>query len=584
MRGASDASLPESHCSRLVCYPTTRPEPPFMPGRHSSHRPAAPSPWLRRLGLSVMAVALIGAAGLGVASVLDAGDGECDGPLPVTVAADPTIAPVLTDLARTYAETDPRQGDLCVEVDVVASTAASAVPTFGNAEAPDLWIPKSRAFGPPVDDGLTEQLANVALSPLVVVMPAEAAAAAGGEDAQISWAALVQGEAAAVIADPSANDEGIASLVAVRTALGDEIERDELVQVMTRVSQAAVPTVEEAFAAAAESPAAFTATEQSVVAFNRDSSGAQVAALYPAEGTFGFDYPALAVSGAEEDEAARSAATVFVTYLGSADAQETIRRAGFRSPDGTADADAGVVDGIRPAVPDLLPVPDPALVTELSRQWAALALDMRMLAVIDVSGSMNEQVDGGATRMELTRDAALEALQLFPPDASVGLWAFSILQDPPNDYVQLVDVGPMNEALEDGTPRQEALVAAVESLPSIADGGTGLYDTVLAAFQEMRSSYQAGMVNSVVLLTDGRNEDDPDGIDLETLLTQLTAQFDPAAPVPVITIGMGPEADMEALQQISAATGTTAYHAEDPSDIQSVFIQAMIERQCRPNC
>ena len=36
--------------------------------------------------------------------------------------------------------------------------------------------------------------------------------------------------------------------------------------------------------------------------------------------------------------------------------------------------------------------------------------------------------------------------------------------------------------------------------------------------------------------------------------------------------------------EIEDRSGTTAYHAEDPSDIQSVFLQAMIERQCRPNC
>lgn len=555
-----------------------------MPGRHASHRRAAPTPWLRRLGLSVMAVALIGAAGLGVASVLDSADGDCAGPLPVAVAADPTIEPVLTELSRTYAGTDPRQGDRCVQIDVTAAPAAAIVGTVGTTEAPDLWIPKTRAFGPAVEEGLTTELASVALSPLVVVMPRAAADAVGGSEAQFSWTALVQGEGPAVIADPAANDEGIASLIAVRTALGDQVDRTQLVQLMTQVAQAAVPTVGDAFAAVTESPAAFTATEQAVAAYNRDAADAPVTALYPAEGTLAFDYPALSVEGADVDERVRSAAAAFVTYLGSTGAQETIRGAGFRSPDGTPDSDAGVIDGTRQAMPALLPDPDPAAVTELSRQWAALALDMRMLAVIDVSGSMNEQVTDDATRIELTRDAAMEALQLFPPDASVGLWAFSILQDPPDDYVQLVDVGPMNEALEDGTLRAEALVAATESLPSIAEGGTGLYDTALAAFQEMRSSYQAGMVNSVVLLTDGRNEDDPDGIDLETLLTQLTAQFDPAAPVPIITIGMGPEADMEALQQISSATGTTAYHAEDPSDIESVFLQAMIERQCRPNC
>jgi hypothetical protein len=47
---------------------------------------------------------------------------------------------------------------------------------------------------------------------------------------------------------------------------------------------------------------------------------------------------------------------------------------------------------------------------------------------------------------------------------------------------------------------------------------------------------------------------------------------------------MGPDADLEALTQISAATGAKAYQAEDPGDIEQVFLDAMVERQCRPNC
>ncbi|WP_026876091.1 substrate-binding domain-containing protein [Jiangella gansuensis] len=554
-----------------------------MTGRHASARTTTPSPWLRRLGLSVAAVAVIAAAGLGAVSVLDSGGGECSGTLPVAVAADATIAPVLTELADRYQEGQPAVGDRCVQVDVTATSAAEAAATIGTPDAPQLWVPKSLDYGPAVDLEQVNQLASVAVSPLVVIMPRPAAQAAGGDESVVPWSAVVQGDAVAVLPDPAANDEGMASLLAVRAALGETLEQSELVSLMTEVSRAAVPTVEDAYATAAgETPVAFTATEQSVVAFNRTRPEVPVNALYPAEGTLAFDFPALAVQGADDDDA-RSAAADFVTFLGSVDSQESIRDAGFRSPDGTADDDAGVVDGTRPAMPDLLPDPDPAVVAELTRQWAALSLDMRMLAVIDVSGSMNEQVEDGATRIELTRDAALEALSLFPPASSVGLWAFSILQDPPSDHIELVEIGPMDEEVDGGT-RQEALVAALESLPSRAEGGTGLYDTVLAAFQEVRSSYQAGSVNSVVLLTDGRNEDDPDGIDLETLLNTLTAQFDPANPVPVITIGMGPEADMEALEQISAATGTQAYQAEDPRDIQSVFVQAMIERQCRPNC
>jgi hypothetical protein len=110
------------------------------------------------------------------------------------------------------------------------------------------------------------------------------------------------------------------------------------------------------------------------------------------------------------------------------------------------------------------------------------------------------------------------------------------------------------------------------------------YDTTLAAFRHVQESYADDKVNSVVLLTDGRDEDNPDGIDRAELLEALRDEFDPDAPVPVITIGFGPDADMEALQDISEATGTRAYQAEDPEDIDEVFARAMLERICRPDC
>ena len=88
----------------------------------------------------------------------------------------------------------------------------------------------------------------------------------------------------------------------------------------------------------------------------------------------------------------------------------------------------------------------------------------------------------------------------------------------------------------------------------------------------------------MVLLTDGRNQDDPDSIDLDTLLTTLRAEFDLAQPVPVITIGMGPDADHQTLARISEVTGAKSYRVDNPADIQQVFLDAMVERQCRPNC
>jgi hypothetical protein len=262
---------------------------------------------------------------------------------------------------------------------------------------------------------------------------------------------------------------------------------------------------------------------------------------------------------------------------------EVLQNAGFRTPDGTAREGAGVVDGIRSRAPASMPAPDPVQAAAILRLWAALSLDSQLLAVVDVSGSMKEPVAEGVTRIELTRDAAKTALGLFPASSALGLWAFSVDLDPPNDHVELVPLGLLTDTVGSQT-RQQALLAAADGLPDRAGGGTALYDTVLAAFRTVRAAYDPARINSVVLLTDGRNQDDPDSIDLDTLLTTLRAEFDPAQPVPVITIGMGPDADHQTLARISEITGAKSYRVDNPADIQQVFLDAMVERQCRPNC
>lgn len=558
-----------------------------MPGRHASRASRTRSRWPRRIAVGTVAVVAVGAAGFGVTQVLDDQSSNCGETLSITVTADPAIAPTLVDIAATFDQIDRAVDGACVDADVVAAPAADTIDLIGSDSSPDVWIPDSSLWTTRVADPESLTLVgSVATTPLVVVAPRSKATALGWPEAEFSWNTALEGGQAS-LPDPTSTSEGLVSLLAVRSALGESIEPTELVRVMTGMSRNTVATVQAAYdtvAAEADAAPLFTATEQSVVAYNTSSGQNSVVALYPAEGTLAFDYPAFAVRPAGAAPGARAAAVnAFVEFVQSTPAQDALLAAGFRTPDGVAAESAGVVDGIASAMPVVLPTPEPEVVTELTRQWAALALDMRMLAVIDVSGSMKETAEGGATRIELTRDAAKSALGLLRPESSVGLWAFSILQDPPRDYVELVSVGPLSEQIGSAT-RLEALAAAADSLPGRADGGTGLYDTTLAAFQQVRSTYEPGKINSVVLMTDGRNEDDPGSVDLATLLTTLKAQFDPAAPVPIITIGMGPDADMDALSQISEATGTQAYQAADPRDIEEVFLKAMIERQCRPNC
>jgi Mg-chelatase subunit ChlD len=109
-------------------------------------------------------------------------------------------------------------------------------------------------------------------------------------------------------------------------------------------------------------------------------------------------------------------------------------------------------------------------------------------------------------------------------------------------------------------------------------GNTALYDTTLAAVQAVRRDYDPSKVNSVVLMTDGENVD-PGGISLDQLLAQLKTSTSKLLPVPVFAIGLGPEADMNALGKIASATGGKAYAVKYPTDIRSVFLDAVVQRQ-----
>ena len=86
-----------------------------------------------------------------------------------------------------------------------------------------------------------------------------------------------------------------------------------------------------------------------------------------------------------------------------------------------------------------------------------------------------------------------------------------------------------------------------------------------------------------VVITDGRNEDE-NGITLDQLLAQLTEMNDPAKPVPVILVGIGPDTDVDAMRAIAEATGVAAYSAAKPQDLSTVLTDALSQRACRPNC
>ena len=197
---------------------------------------------------------------------------------------------------------------------------------------------------------------------------------------------------------------------------------------------------------------------------------------------------------------------------------------------------------------------------------------------MDVSGSMQQQA-GRRTRIQLAQAAAKTALDSFPQTSQIGLWEFSTDRDGVGkDYRELQPIRRLTDTVADGGTHKDALNRSFAAMASSVEGDTGLHDTVLAAYRSVKASYQPGYVNSVVLMTDGVN-DDASGLSLEQLLAALRSERDKSRPVRVILIGLGDQVDAATLKRIAGTADGASYVAQDPQDITTVFIEALMGRR-----
>ena len=191
---------------------------------------------------------------------------------------------------------------------------------------------------------------------------------------------------------------------------------------------------------------------------------------------------------------------------------------------------------------------------------------MNLLIVVDISGSMAAPPPGSTTPLiDLIRLGCQSVGTLLPDNAAIGLWEFGVALDGPRDYRIALPTGPLT-----GSQRQ-ALSAAVNGLTSRRIG-TGLYDTMLAAYQSARDSYQPGVPNQVLLFTDGHNEGDPNSITPAQLAAKLAAAKDPARPVELNIVTFGQPADVAVLKDaVKPVDGyVAAIHSAD--EVAAVFI------------
>jgi Ca-activated chloride channel family protein len=93
----------------------------------------------------------------------------------------------------------------------------------------------------------------------------------------------------------------------------------------------------------------------------------------------------------------------------------------------------------------------------------------------------------------------------------------------------------------------------------------------------LRSRWDPSRQNTVVLLTDGHN-DDAHGLSLPTVLRVLRAENDPGRPVPLVGLAYGKDSDQPALSAMSAATGGVTYRVDSADQVRAVMLDAIARR------
>ena len=541
--------------------------------------------------------------------------GDCSGQVRLDVTAATEVAEAVQTAANAWTKGEDAQVDrVCVKVAVTAAdpaTAAAAIAakhgvtlpgvTGGKAAVPDVWIPDSSTWLLRVSGEapgfVPTDTAPVAESPVVLAVPAPVAQQLGWPKKQLKWedllAQLTKGKSLRPgIVDPTRDAAGLTGLLALGAAAGNDAagatqKVRALRELAANTSSIRQDLVEKFPRTAEEVTTGLSAaplSEEDVLAFNADNPPIPLAALYLDPAPTALNYP-FAVMPEVDPQKSKAAAALHEALRGTT-FRNALATAGLRGPDGLGGAGFTAPQGAPETVaPVLRPGADASqgaaasaqattAISQVLGSWAAITQPGRVLAVFDISGSMLDKVPtaGGLTRAEVTKRAAAQGLQLFDDKWSVGTWFFSTDLVGSQPWEPKVPISPLSSA-------RTKLNDALNEMKPKKDGNTGLYDTALAAYKNVQKGWLPGRVNSVILFTDGENENDG-GLEQDELLSALKKARDPAKPVRMVIIGIGTEINRAELKSIADASGSSSgvFVAEDPAKINEIFLQAIATR------
>jgi hypothetical protein len=253
------------------------------------------------------------------------------------------------------------------------------------------------------------------------------------------------------------------------------------------------------------------------------------------------------------------------TVLTGQAAPRALADAGLRTPDNSNPPPSGRnrVPALSAPAMDVLP---PHHIDHVFASWYRNERRLNITMVVDVSWSMSDPAPGSSGPIiDLVRRGSRTVGDMLPDASRVGLWVFGSRLSGSRDYRVVLPVGPLK------LQHRRAFADAVRKLAP-EHTGTGLYDTILAAYTSARSTWTPGQSNQVMVFTDGINDDDPGSITLAQLTQALKKAQDPRRPVQLSVVGFGEQAQLGALNKALEPIGGYVESLKTADQVQAMFI------------
>ncbi|MBC9718843.1 VWA domain-containing protein [Streptomyces sp. TRM66268-LWL] len=582
-----------------------------MPDRRSRATAADPQrPGPRRRMVVIATVLVLSVAG-SAAYVVGADwlpfTGKCeDDAVRIDVIASPDMAPALRETATYARDKEVRSDGRCMDVRVTARDSSKFADYLRTEDKPgsyEVWVPDSDMWVERVqlqgDESLLTPTGNIASSPVTMGMVPAAAKKLGWPKKTYSWAELAgaatQGDQLRLgAADPARSASGLMALAKISASAqqaGGEEAQGQIAATAKILAQRTSDSDAQALETLARDNSgteqgnprrnqALIVSEQAAFKHNASAPAAgKLELFYPKDGAPELDYPyaLLDEPGQTTDES--RAALRFMTLLGEEAGEDILASHGFRTgrgapPDTIVKAAGG--SSTQPVTNASAEDLTTKQLQETLGVWTITVQSARVSVVVDVSGSMAELVPGrGLPRMEVTKAALTAALSQFTNEDDFGLWEFSTLLEGSRDYRELVPTDRLGKHTgKGGTTQRELLTREFSKLQPVPNGATGLYDTTLAAYKQALKTHVPDMFNTVVIVTDGENQD-PGSITRSALIAELERLADPDRPVPLIAVAVGPGGDRDELDQVAKATGGSGHQVDDPAQVPEVILKAI---------